>query len=56
MNPYLTEKCNGVSKISLTNSTDITCLAALLTASSHSITLDDICTNTQRSEIFWIVI
>lgn len=35
----LTEKCNGVSKISLTNSTDITCLAALLTASSHSITL-----------------
>ncbi len=36
---YLTEKGYGISEISLTNRTDVACLAALLTACPHSITL-----------------
>ena len=41
LKPYLTEKGYGVSEISLTNSTDIARLAALLTACPNSITLDE---------------
>lgn len=41
LSPYLTEKGYGVSEISLTNGTDVACLAALLTACPHSITLHE---------------
>lgn len=39
--PYLTEKGDGISEISLTNGADVPRLAALLTAGPHSITLDE---------------
>lgn len=38
---YLTEKDYRVPEISLTNCADVTCLAALLTACPHSITLNE---------------
>ena len=41
LKPYLTEKGYRVSEISLTNSTDVARLAALLTACPNSITLDE---------------
>lgn len=41
LSSYLTEKGNGLSEISLTNSTDISRLTALLTASPHPVTLDE---------------
>lgn len=37
---YLTEKGYGLSEISLTNGTDVACLAALLTACPHAIALN----------------
>lgn len=51
LKPYLTEKGYGVSEISLTNSTDVARLAALLTACPNSITLDETKNKTKKKRV-----